>query len=129
MVCSSRRLRPVIAAVGSLIFFALTQRGALGRVAQLSNTTTAYPQAVLANHPTSYYRLDESAGPIASDASGNGHDATYQSNVQFGIAGALPSESDPAISTTSRDVGLTERFAPPTLLLTVNAALSAKRLV
>ena len=43
---------------------------------------------MLTDQPTVYYRLDESAGPIAADSSGNGHDATYQAGVQFGATGA-----------------------------------------
>ena len=45
-----------------------------------------------------YYRLEESACPIAADSSGNGHHATYQASVQFGAAGALLGEADSAIT-------------------------------
>jgi Concanavalin A-like lectin/glucanases superfamily len=105
------RLAPVGVVVVALIVFALARDAAVAGAVGLSETTTAYPQAVLTDHPSSYYRFDESAGPIASDSSGNRHDGTYQSNVQFGVAGALPSESDPGISTTAPGDAVTESGA------------------
>ncbi len=36
-----------------------------------------YDAAVLASAPYAYYRLDETSGTVATDASGNGHNGTY----------------------------------------------------
>jgi hypothetical protein len=49
---------------------------------------------VLLDHPTTYLRLDERGGAIASDSSGTGNDGTYQSGVTFQSPGPLV--SDPA---------------------------------
>src|SRR4051794_24564026 len=57
-----------------------------------------YPQAVLADHPAVYFRLDEASGPIAADSSGHGDDGTYQAGVTYGAAGALAATSDTAVS-------------------------------
>ncbi|MBI4580200.1 MAG: hypothetical protein HY718_10890, partial [Planctomycetes bacterium] len=37
-----------------------------------------YPRAVLASRPVAYWRLNETAGPTAVDASGNKRDATFE---------------------------------------------------
>lgn len=47
------------------------------------DTATPYPQAVLADQPLLYYRLDETAGTTAYDTSGNGFHGTY-TNVTHG---------------------------------------------
>ena len=66
---------------------------------QTTSAPDAYAQAVLADQPDAYYRLNETAGPTASDSSGSGQDATYESGVTFGTAGALVSDTgDSAIT-------------------------------
>jgi len=66
---------------------------------QAVHATTAYESAVLADHPTAYYRLDESSGTTARDSSGNGLDGTYQPGVTLGVTGAILSDpSDTAVS-------------------------------
>jgi hypothetical protein len=52
-----------------------------------------YADAVAADAPVSWYRLEDPAGAgTAADASGNGHTATVHGGVTFGGAGALASE-------------------------------------
>jgi len=47
----------------------------------------AYVQAVLAARPQAFWRLDELAGPVARDATGHGHDGTYEPGVAFYLPG------------------------------------------
>jgi hypothetical protein len=56
---------------------------ATGLVAPGLNSARAdYPSTVLADHPSAYYRLEETAGMTAFDSSGNGLDATYVFNSE-----------------------------------------------
>ncbi len=57
---------------------------------------SAYANAVLADHPVVYYRLDETSGRIAHDLSGHGYDASYGPATRLGVPGAIESESDTA---------------------------------
>jgi len=52
--------------------------------------------AVLADTPIAYWRLDESAGMIARDSSGHGNDGTYIGGVHPGTAGAIANDPDTA---------------------------------
>lgn len=52
-----------------------------------------YAAAILASRPLAYYRLDETAGMTAKDATGNGRDCTYVGGVQLGAAGILPGDT------------------------------------
>ncbi|UFS71912.1 hypothetical protein LPW11_06895 [Geomonas sp. RF6] len=51
---------------------------------------------MLADTPEAYWRLGESAGTVAADSSGNGHDATY-SGPLLGQAGAIVGDADTAV--------------------------------
>jgi RHS repeat-associated protein len=63
-----------------------------------SDTPGAYKTAVLADSPSSYYRLDEaSGGTTAYDKSGNGHDETYGTGVTYSAGGALLGTTDNAM--------------------------------
>jgi hypothetical protein len=59
---------------------------------------STYPGEVLADSPVGYWRLGESAGTTALDASGNGRSGTYVGGVTRGTAGALASDTDKAAS-------------------------------
>jgi hypothetical protein len=65
-----------------------------------SDASSRYAEAVLADHPTVYYRVDETEFTTAEDSSGNGLNATY---VDSGAgpyesrSGALVSDSDTAV--------------------------------
>ncbi len=47
-------------------------------------------RAVLAARPYAYWRLDEFAGPLAADATGQGRDAVYEAEVAYHLEGAHP---------------------------------------
>ena len=49
----------------------------------------SYSAEVLADSPTIYWRLDETSGTTATDASGGGLDGTYQNTPTLGVAGAV----------------------------------------
>jgi hypothetical protein len=55
-----------------------------------------YRDEVLGDNPIGYWRLDETSGTTAADASGNGHNGAYQNGVTLGAAGALANDSDAA---------------------------------
>ena len=57
-----------------------------------------YSGIILASSPLAYYRLDDSSGTVATDSSGNGLNATYVGGVQLGQPGALPFDSDTAVT-------------------------------
>src|SRR5262249_20175458 len=60
-----------------------------------------YAQSVVADSPSLYLRLDESAPPVAADASGHGANATYQGGVTLGVTGAIATDpTDTAITTS-----------------------------
>jgi hypothetical protein len=52
-----------------------------------SGSITNYFAGVLALHPVGFWPLNETSGITAFDASGNGCNGTYQSNVKLGLAG------------------------------------------
>lgn len=56
-----------------------------------------YRREVLADKPVAYYRLGETSGTVATDASGNGRDGTYVGGYTQGSAGAVD-DSDAAVS-------------------------------
>lgn len=69
---------------------------AAGRVAPYGGSP--YPTAVLADRPSAYWRLGETSGTTAVDATGNGHAATYAGSYTLAQPGAI--SSDAGYSTT-----------------------------
>lgn len=66
-----------------------------------------YQDVILADSPVAYWRLGESAGTSAADASGNGHTGTYENTPTLAVAGALRGNADTAVtfaSASSEDV-------------------------
>jgi hypothetical protein len=59
---------------------------------------TTYVQAVLADHPLAYYRLDEATGVVAASAIVGAPQGTYTGKVQLGVAGALGGDADTALA-------------------------------
>jgi acid phosphatase type 7 len=59
-------------------------------------TSSGYAASVLADGPTGYWRLGETAGTVAADASTNASNGTYQNGVTLGIEGALAGDPDRA---------------------------------
>src|SRR5207302_541498 len=66
----------------------------------LQAPTTTYPNAVLADFPLVYYRLDETGCCNAADASGNANTGTYAAaSITYGAPGLLSGSADTAIAT------------------------------
>ena len=55
-----------------------------------------YRNIVLADSPRAYWRLDDTSGTTAVDASGNGLDASYGSGITLGSSGALGNDTNSA---------------------------------
>ena len=79
--------------------------------APLQASPTTYPNAVLADFPLVYYRLNESGCCNAADSSGNANNGTYAAaGITYGAPGLLSGSADTAIATAgvtavSRDAG------------------------
>ena len=74
--------------------------GALGNGGSVvaSGGSGGYAAEVLADGPVLYWRLDETAGITAMDASGHNHHGTYNGTLQFGQPGAIVGDTDTAVS-------------------------------
>lgn len=57
-----------------------------------------YSSEVLADSPLLYWRLGESSGTTAADASGNGRTGTYSGSPTLGVASLQASDSDTAVT-------------------------------
>ena len=57
-----------------------------------------YGANVKLDNPLGYWRLDEIGGTTATDRSGNGNNGTYSGGYTLGAAGALPNDSDGAVT-------------------------------
>lgn len=71
-----------------------------------------YATEVLSDQPLGYWRLDESATPVAYDASNNGIDGTFSGGVTLGETGALAYDDNKAVrfDGMSSDVGFGDVF-------------------
>lgn len=70
------------------------------RLAGSGPLTSTYSQRVLANTPAAYWRLGESSGTTAADASGNGKTMPYGGAYTFGVAGAPTGDTNTAVTFT-----------------------------
>jgi hypothetical protein len=61
----------------------------------IAASASLYSLTVLSNHPVAYWRLDESNGSLVAHDSAGGHDCVC-TNVQLGLAGYNPTDSDSA---------------------------------
>jgi phosphodiesterase/alkaline phosphatase D-like protein len=84
--------------------------------------SSPYGQAVLADGPAGYWRLDEASGTAAVDATGGGQTGTYVNGPTLGAAGLLAAESsDRAVVFNGSS---TYMSVPSTGALSPSAALS-----
>jgi len=58
---------------------------------------SGYREAVLADNPVGYWRLNETNFPDVFDTSGNNLNGVYVNNVDLEVTGALANDSDPAV--------------------------------
>ncbi len=71
--------------------------GRLGFGEAPDGASDSYATVVLADLPLAYWRLDETAGTIAVDATGNGHSGLYSGAVTLGVPGALAGDPSTAV--------------------------------
>jgi hypothetical protein len=64
---------------------------------------SSYSDAIVASAPETYYRLGDSSGTTAVDASGHSHDGTYHNGISLGATGAIQGDADTAISLDGSD--------------------------
>ncbi len=66
----------------------------------VASSGSRYEDSVVSDAPSFYWRLDESAGPLVTDTSGNQTTGTYSSTgVGYGQASALTGDTDTSIRT------------------------------
>ncbi|WP_406832167.1 PKD domain-containing protein [Pedococcus sp. KACC 23699] len=95
-------------------------RGATGAtsavVTLIAPPTDTYGAAVAASAPDLYWRLGESGGPMAADATGNNPGAYFGNGVTYGVDGAVPGgDKAAAFDGTTTGVGATQPVTNPTV--------------
>jgi hypothetical protein len=95
--CLSRR--DLLAFAGSTVFMTMPG-GTRARSAPSEEGARreAYEGSVLASAPVAYWRLGESRGPTARDATGHGNDGNYVGRPVFGQSGAIASDPDGSVA-------------------------------
>jgi hypothetical protein len=74
-----------------------TTSGSTGGVRRTKTTSEAsYPNAVLANSPVAYYRMDDTTATTMADSSTNGHNGSYGTSVTLAAGGLIASSGDTA---------------------------------
>ncbi len=63
----------------------------------VATTNADYTTTVKADRPTLYWRLGETSGTVAADASGNGHTGSYQNGPTLGQSGAIVNDTNKAV--------------------------------
>lgn len=66
-------------------------------ILSIAGFPVGYANSVLAFRPSLYWRLGESSGTVAADASGNGRTGTYGAGVTLGQTGALVGDPNTAV--------------------------------
>jgi acid phosphatase type 7 len=112
---SLRRLRPLAAVT------AIALGASLAVTAAAANAASSYSSTVLNDGPIAYWRLGETGGTTAADASGNGHAGTYSGGVSLGSTGAIAADSNSA-ATFNGSTG--QVSIPDTSGLRLNGAFS-----
>jgi hypothetical protein len=87
-----------------------------------TTTSTAYAETVLADTPAGYWRLDETGGASAADASGNGNAGSYQNGPTLGAPTLISGGSS-----SVRFDGVDDRvLVPSSAALSPTAAVSVE---
>jgi hypothetical protein len=88
-----------------------------------TSPSNAYADAVLANTPIAYYRLNDT-GSTAVDSSKNGLNGTIGSSVTKGVAGLVASSNDTALGFPASRSAAGTVIVPPSKLLQPGSAVS-----
>ena len=116
-----RALRVVAPLVSVTIILGVTVTFA--RPVAASGSTAGYSAAVMADHPSAFWQLNEASGPSAADTSGSGNTAAYAgSGVTYGAAGPVPGHAAVTLDGNSGAVSAPDSAAlNPTSALTLEA--------
>jgi hypothetical protein len=66
----------------------------VGGLAGVAGAAGTYADVVLADAPSGYWRLGETTGTVAADATAYGNAGTYQGGVALGVPGAVQGDPD-----------------------------------
>ncbi len=75
-------------------------------------TTTTYSAAILGDTPAGYWRLGETTGTSAVDASPNGRNGTYAAPFTLGATGLIGGDTNTAVNFTGGQVNLPAAVNP-----------------
>src|SRR5262245_36913274 len=84
--------------------------GGSGGIGGTAGSPGAYVAEVLADSPVLYWRLNETGGITAMDASGKDHHGTFTGLVQFAQPGAIAGDTDTAVGFSGAGVDAGEIF-------------------
>lgn len=70
-----------------------------------------YGQTIQSDSPSAYWRLGETSGTQAADASGGGHSGSYLGSPQLGVPGAVPADTAVAFNGSSQEVAVPDSAA------------------
>jgi hypothetical protein len=96
MVLAQRHLRTSLLTLSAVIAASFSTTA--------SAASPAFQTAVLANNPYLYYRLGETAGTTAADASGNNRPGTYVNSPTLGVAGPVGGDTAVGLNGSSQYV-------------------------
>jgi hypothetical protein len=95
--------------------------GEVRRIVSTASPPTGYPGAVLADSPAGYWRLEETSGTLAGDASGGGNPGLYEGGPTLGLTGLIGEGRSAAFDGSGQRV-----LVPSSPLLGPAAALSVE---
>src|SRR6266704_1952588 len=84
-----------------------TGRSPVSATVTVSSTSPSltYPQTVLHDNPSFYWRLGETSGTTAQDRSGHGRTGIYESGTTLGLPGAIAGDTNTAVGLDGRSRG------------------------
>jgi RHS repeat-associated protein len=102
-------------AIRSLLVVAAIVVGQLPALApQPAYAASNYSSVVLSDTPSAYWRLGETTGTSAADATGHGNALTYQGGFTLGIPGAVKGDPDAAVGFNGTTAVATQAKSPLT---------------
>ena len=72
-----------------------------------------YPQLILSQNPSGYWRLDDASGTSAKELSGNGNNGTYPGGITLGVSGGMTNDADTAVSLNSNSISFGTAYNYP----------------
>jgi PKD repeat protein len=93
-----------------------------GATGQSSTTVTvqappadAYGQAVIADNPTLYWRLNDASGPTAADATANGNNGAYSGGITYQVPSTVAPGTAVTFDGASGQLATTQAVAAPSV--------------